>query len=192
MKISNRISNSMALISCACLAAVADDLPKEQDLPETAGLFDISKDVRKEANKLPTSEMRVAYLSSVISSNVATASEIENFRTASAIRLLAVLRSTNSIGILVSNIAFVDIRYRYEPSIDALVAIGEPTTPYLLDVLKDPSATPERCRCAVKALMHIKGANSNVGGWIEFVLDQEKKLPKGAWDRLRHYGSNME
>src|SRR5208283_4813604 len=117
MNILKLITCLIAIISGAYFAGAADLTltNKEPDLPAVVMGHMISPDVREEANKLVTSELRIAYLSSVIASNAVDTNEIENFRKSSAIRLVSVIKSTNSIPILISNITFVDVRFPERP-----------------------------------------------------------------------------
>ncbi len=194
MKKSTRIWSLAVLLAFACLpkSASRGAATNENDLPGTVGRCAVSNEVRRKANALPTTELRVAYLSSILLTNEVGTAEAENFRKASAIRLLGVIRSTNGIRILVGNIVFEDMKYHDKPAVEALVAIGEPATPHLLDLLKDVSATPEMCSSAVKALQAIKGAASNVAGWIRFMREQKEKLPREAGERLDKYGSILD
>jgi hypothetical protein len=144
--------------------------------------------VREEANKLTTTELRLAYLSSVIASNAIDTNGIENFRKSSAIRLVSVIKSTNSIAILVSNITFLDVeipKFPEMPAYYALEVIGEPAVPYLMDVVKDPSAPPEKVERVVEVLRHVKRVQyNNPDQWDKFVEEQKKELPPELWNRI--------
>jgi hypothetical protein len=141
----------------------------------------VSKDVREGANRLATSELRVAYLSSVIGSNALKTNENQNFSKSSAIRLLGVIKNTNSIPVLVSNITFADAIFPRRPAYRALEKIGEPAVPCLMDVVKDPSAPPDKLELVVHVLRVIK---HNPGQWDKFVEDQKKVLPPQLWGRI--------
>jgi hypothetical protein len=175
-----------ALISSAYFAAAADSATtnKETDLPTHVMGYMVNPDVREEANKLATSELRIAYLLSVIASNAVDTNEIENFRKSSAIRLVSVIKSTNSIAILVSNIDFVDAKYPERPAYRPLEAIGEPAVPYLLDVLKDPSTSSQKCDRVIEVLRIIKKARPYPEKWQAFVDEEKKKFPPEVRGRI--------
>ena len=165
-------------------AANAADTNKDMDLPARVEGSMVSQDVREGANRLATPALRVAYLSSVIASNALKTNEIQNFRKASALRLLGVIKSTNSIPVLVSNITFVDAEFPRRPAYSALEKIGEPAVPYLMDVVEDPSAPADKLELVVQVLRFIKHANQNSRQWDRFVEEQKKVLPPELWGRV--------
>ena len=161
------------------------------ELPAIVDGFGIDPSLREEVNKLPTSELRIDRLSAIILSNNRATNETQNLKTSSAIRLLGVIRSTNSVGVLVSNLTFTEVKTKERPAVQALAAIGEPAVPQLLDVLKEPSASEEKCSWAVEAMEWIKqaGTHEHMKDWARFLLEQKTKLPAKAWERLWRYGS---
>lgn len=173
-------------MSCVYLAAAADSAitNKEANLPAYVKGNRISQDVREEANRLATPELRLAYLSSVIASNAVGTNEIENYRKSSAIRLVGVIKSTNSIAILVSNIDFVDAKYPEMPALYPLEVIGEPAVPYLLDALKDPSASHEKVERVLEMLRYVKRAKYNPDQWDKFIEEEKKVLPPELRSRI--------
>lgn len=179
-----------ALIFCACIAVAADltSTNKEADLPAFIGIYTISQEVREEANKLATTESRIAYLSSVIASNAVDTSAVENFRKSSALRLMGIINSTNTIPVLVSNLTFVDAKLPVRPAVEALAKIGEPAVPCLLEALKDPSASSEKVELIVQELRFIKKAQFDPENrWGKFVEENKGKLPpelRGRLDRI--------
>lgn len=181
----------LAVITVAFLSVVAaeDSRDEPKDLPEYVGIHRISDDVREQVNKLQTLDLRATYLSSIVSSDTTNHSETENSRKASAIRLLGLLKNTNSISTLISNISFVDVKYGDKPSVDSLAAFGDTAVPHLLHVLENPSATSTEYQCAVKALMLIKHAKPRIREWVEFMNEQKGRLSDKAWARLWRYGS---
>jgi hypothetical protein len=186
MKIMKYIVCLATLLSGVCLATAANlaTTNSEADLPDIIMSYRVSPDVRQEANKFATAELRVAYLSSVIASNAVYTNEAQNFRKSSAIRLVGVIESTNSIPILVSNIVFVDAKYPQRPAYQALETFGEPAVPYLLDALKDPSASTEKVDLVIEVLRFIKKAKYNPDQWDKFVDVQKKTLPPELQRRL--------
>ena len=185
---SNQLVFSVLLISCSYIAHAGDLVATngEADLPTHVGTYMVSSDVREAANKFATPESRVAYLSSVIASNAVDTNEVENFKKSSAIRLVSVIKSTNSIAILVSNIDFVDAKYPERPAYYALEVIGDPAVPYLLDTLKDPSASPEQVKRVLEVLRYVKRAKYNPDQWEKFIEEEKKVLPpelRGRIDR---------
>jgi hypothetical protein len=193
MKIKKKIFG-VVVISLLLINTFANELlhTDQADLPEHVGVFAVDNDVRKEANKRSTIESRILYLNSVVNSLGTNSNEIANFKKASAIRLLGAIKSTNSIGILISNLTFAEIKSHDRPSLSALAAIGEPSVPVLIGVLKNPDASPETCECAVQALMFIKQANPHIEKWLTFVKEQKSLLPTIAWERLSRYGSILD
>jgi hypothetical protein len=108
----------------------------EGDLPQYVSGYQVSQGVREVANTLATPELRIAYLLSVIATNAVETNEIENMQKSSAIRLVSVIKSKQSIAVLVSNITFVDTKYHEQPAYQALETIGEPAVPNLMDVVR--------------------------------------------------------
>ncbi len=155
---------------------------KEQKLPSMIGTYEIDIGVRNEANRFESSDLRVKYLSSVIlKPSVTSASDTNNLRKASAIRLLGALASTNAVGILVSNISFADPKYHDFPAVQALATIGEPAVSNVLTVVKE-STNKTEAYCAVQVLKKIKGNK-----YQKFVQMQKKALPHEQWNRLLQY-----
>ncbi len=155
---------------------------KEKILPSVVGIYEIHNQVRNEAGQMTSIHERATYLSSVIASNTNNSSTIENFKKASAIRLLGVIGLTNSIGILITNIDFEDIKYHNYPAVASLIKIGEPAVPQLLDVVKEPLDKRQRVPLAVEALLKIKGKT-----YEKFVQLQKNKMPSEVWSRLLKY-----
>lgn len=168
------------LANAADLAATNEDV----ELPKVVTGLLVSPEVRDEANKLATLELRVAYLSSVIASNSVETNSNENYRKSSAIRLLGVIARSNSIAILVSNITFIDVKYTERPVYRALEAIGEPAVPYLLNALKEPSASPKKCDCVIEMLRIIKHAMSYPDRWQRFVDNEKETFPAELRSRI--------
>jgi hypothetical protein len=187
------VSFSAGFIFATCLGLTAGGSlgTTETALPVHIGNRSISSEVRSEANGLSSRELQRAFLVSVVASNSLETSESQNFRKASAIRLLGIVASTNEIPVLVSNIVFIDMKYRDRPAVESLGAVGDAAVPALLEVLKKPSASEEDYASAVKALMLIKNANPNVRNWLEFINEQRNRLPKDAWEHLTRYGGDF-
>lgn len=164
----------------------------EGDLPARVDGFSIDPAIREEVNKLPTADLRIARLSAIVEANNKATNETQNLKASSAIRLLGVIKSTNSISILVSNLTFVDTKYHGRPAVEALAAIGKPAMPQLLDVLKDPSESDEKCVWAVEAMKLTKGANGHIRDWLKFMDEQRGILPKFAWERFWRTGSIID
>lgn len=175
---------SLGLINSWFAVAQAEipSTDKAADLPPVVGNREINADVREEVNRLSSSDLRIKYLFTVVSDSTNTLSVTNNFKKASAIRLLGVMANTNAINILVSNIAFEDIKYHDNPAVEALVSIGEPAVFQLLEVVKEPLGNSRRVPCAVEALMKIKGDRYN-----EFVQGQKNIMSSEIWKRLLEY-----
>ena len=154
-------------------------------LPQQVGTYNIDTNVCNEANKLPTLEQRCAYLAAVVT-NTPGSYSTNNFKVASAIRLLGVIHSSDSVGVLISKIDFDDIKYSSEPAVFALTAIGEAAVPRLMEVVKTPKRSTE-ARNAVEVLMGIKGSK-----YIDFVNEQKNMLPPEIWKRLSWYAFHSE
>jgi len=154
-------------------------------LPQRIGKYEIETNLLDAVNQLPTIEGRVDYLQTIIRKTRDSSAE-NNFKIASAIRLLGNLHSTNAIAILASNIDFQDTRYHNEPSVSAIISIGDAAVPQLLEIVKKPRRVAW-ARNAVEALMKIKG-----GKYIEFVNEQKGSLPAPIWERLCWYAFHTE
>lgn len=149
-------------------------------LPQQVCGYEIETNVFNEVNMLPTVERRCAYLASVVTNTTDSTAE-DNFKIASAIRLLGVLHSTNSIAVLVARIDFEDAKYRNNPTVLAMAAMGEPAVSQLMAVVNEPKSS-RRVRFAVETLMEIKGSKYN-----EFVGEQKNNLSIEVWKRLLQY-----
>jgi hypothetical protein len=164
---------------------------EQPDLPATVNSCSINMEVRENANKLPSEALRVNYLSSIVLANHASTNAVENSKAGAAIRLVGVIKSANSISILISNLAFVDTNNHDRPAVEALAAIGDAAIPQLLGVLEDSSASEEKCLWAVEAMKWIKQASAyeHMKDWVRFMMEQKSKLPQKAWERLWRYGA---
>jgi hypothetical protein len=154
-------------------------------LPLQVGGYEIDTNIWNEANKLPTMEQRYAYLAMVVK-NMPVSYSTNNFKVASAIRLLEVIHSTNSIPVLASRIDFMDYKYNNYPAMPALAALGEAAVPQLLEMVRKPKR-PTWVRNTVEVLMNIKGEK-----YIAFVNEQKNSMPPEAWKRLSWYAFHSE
>ena len=148
--------------------------------PDTVSGRQIASKLCLEANGLTNADLQLAYLSSVVSNTLSTNLE-RNFYKASAIRLLGFVGNTNSIDILISQIAFRDNSSGTYPTVESMVLFGEKAVPQLLCVVRD-SATKPDIGSAVEALKRIKGSQ-----YEKFVLEQKTTLPDEKWKRLVRY-----
>ena len=104
-----------------------------------------------------------------------------SYRTASAIRLLGVLKAEGAVQPLIDNIEFRDVINRTYPAVQALMLIGEDAVPDLLDVVKQ-GERGMRTALVVQVLMMIKGKK-----YEEFVTAQKSELSIDAWRNLLRY-----
>jgi hypothetical protein len=184
-----RIHPIIMLLAPLCVT-VGGELPTRTNdlLPEVMGFWKISPEVREKANQLPTKALKLEYLTALVTNRIADSVADQGFKKASAIRLLGVIRDTNSVGVLVSVIAFKDVQYLGDrqihmwPAVDSLAAIGEPAVPQLLDIVKEIPKEDMRVSLAVQTLVKIKGTH-----YEEFVKEQKNKLPEAAWLNLCVY-----
>jgi hypothetical protein len=146
--------------------------------PQARSDDSIDKDVQHSVEQCPSADLKIEYLSTFIATNEDSAYATNNIRKSSAIALLGQVGGTNVIGILVSNLTYIDKRYNGSPASHALIMIGEPAVPRLLDVLKN-SEDEARIKWAALTIGFIENRD-----WTEFSEQQKKILPKEAWNRL--------
>ena len=141
----------------------------------------IDTNVQIQVNQLPTVESKIEYLSSLVAAEQDSSSITSNIRKSSAIILLGQIGGTNVIDILITNLIYIDKRYNGSPASHALILIGEPVVPQLLDVLRN-SDDEAKVRRAATTIGFIESRN-----WKKFSEQQKNILPKKAWDRLIRY-----
>lgn len=157
---------------------VKEEMKKKQQA--TGRMYEIDNEIEHNLQALSSPEEKVAYLKSYLIGRHKS-SQQQEFQKSSAIRLLGEYGGTNAIPALIDNLEYEDPIYRDNPSVTALVAVGESATEPLLDVIKSKDEK-QRIALAVQALMRIKGTNYNT-----FIECQRDQMPSNTWKNLLRY-----
>lgn len=165
-------------------AQTTNDISQQIDLPPMVSAYNVSQEIRIEANKKSNAPAQINYLLSVLTATGPDASTNANFRKASALRYLALVAGTNATAInaLVSNITFIDLAYNDHPAMMSLEMIGPPSIPAVMDIIIKTPDIPGPIPDAVQILMSIKGRD-----YSAFVKEQKDKMPYDRWMLMRRY-----